>query len=181
MALGRTSRVALDSNCLSYLVDALNAGAAPPDSDNLKAEKVALVRIMLYDEWGLYVTPEVTKECSRIRNISRAQLHASWLNSIFTEVRPTNPARIDARAAELLNKHTGKADCRILAEVEDSSLKCLMTYDGHFISALSGSTSVKLIPPTTYWASLNLPRGTNPRTLPHETNPLLSMRWWRWE
>lgn len=179
--MGRSSLVALDSNCLSYLIDALHAGDAPTQDDSLAPQKLALVRIMLYDEWGPYVTPQVTKECARIRNITRAELHASWLSSIFMEAQPINLTHIEARTAELLSTHAGEGDCRMLAEAEDAELKVLLTYDGDFISRLSNATAVKLLHPTAYWAGLNIAKGAKPQTLPHHTNPLSAMRWWRWE
>jgi len=179
--MGKSSLAALDSNSLSYLLDAVHAGEEPAAHDPLREEKLALVRIMLYDEWGLYVTPQVGKECARIRNVSRAELHASWLNSIFTEVQPVNATRIEARASELLSKHVGRGDCQMVAEAEDAGIRVLLTSDVNFISRLSASTSVKLLRPTSYWTSLNLPIGTRPRTLPHDSNPLAAMRWWRWE
>jgi len=179
--MGNRSRVVLDSNCLSYLVDALNAGSPPDTADLLGVQKLALARIMFYDEWGLYVTPGVTDECARIRNVGRAELHTSWLDSIFTEVQPRNSSAILSRTAQLLTYHNDSDDCRILAESEDASARVLLTYDDKFISRLSAQTNVRLMRAADYWIGLNIPKGAQPETTPHAKNPLSSARWWRWE
>lgn len=179
--MGKSSLVALDSNCLSYLLDALNAGEAPKPDDPLREQKLALVRVMLYDEWGLYVAPRVTEECARIRNTSRAALHASWLGSIFSEVQPIDAVCIAARANELSVQHADIDDCRVLAECEDAGISVLLTYDGELISRLSRQTSVRLLRPVEYWSSLGIAKKASPQTVPHATNPLALARWWRWE
>lgn len=179
--MGKSSLVALDSNCLSYLLDAVNASEAPMQDDPLREQKLALVRVMLYDEWGLYVAPRVTEECVRIRNTSRAALHASWLNSIFSEVQPIKPASIAARANELLAHHADIDDCCVLAECEDAGIRVLLTHDDELISRLSRYTGIQLLRPAEYWSNLGIAKGVRPQTVPHVTNPLALVRWWHWE
>lgn len=144
-------RSPLSTLTASYLHDAVHAGEEPAAHDALTGE-LALVRIMLYDEWGLYVTPQVAGECARIPNVSRAELHASWLNSIFTEVQPVNATRIEATASELLSKHVGRGDCQMVVDAEDAGITVLLISDVNLISRLSASRSVKLLRPTSYWA-----------------------------
>ena len=56
----------MDSQCLSYLIDAVQGSSAP--SGDLAAEKIALFRTYLYTEGTLFVTPHVIEECAKIRN-----------------------------------------------------------------------------------------------------------------
>jgi hypothetical protein len=51
----RTPKIGLDSQRLSYLIDALE-GVAPP-TDGLAEQKVALVQLYLYTPCTLWVTP----------------------------------------------------------------------------------------------------------------------------
>lgn len=176
--MGTSSLVVLDSNCLSYLLDGLYTVAGPTGS--LADQQLALVRIMLYDEWGFYVTPKVVKECGRIRDNVRAALHESWLSTLISETQPIEPSTILARATHLQQWHGDPDDCRIVAKCEDASVPVLLTYDNDFIAHLRGQTTVSLMRPTEYWKSLNIAKGTKPRTQPHDTNPLSTLKWWRW-
>ena len=97
--MGSSSLVVLDSNCLSYLLDGVHSLAR--STGKLADQQLALVRIMLYDEWGLYVTPTVVMECERIRDDVRSALHESWLSTLITETQPIDPSKILARATEL--------------------------------------------------------------------------------
>jgi hypothetical protein len=97
--MGNHSLLVLDSNCLSYLLDGIYSITGP--TGPLAGEQLALVRVMFYDEWGLYVTPTVVTECGRIRDNVRAAIHASWLSTLITETQPIDPAAISARATML--------------------------------------------------------------------------------
>lgn len=180
LVMGKSSRVALDSNCYTYLIEALEAGDAPKVTDALRLEKLALVRTMLYDEWGLYITPKVTEEYLRIRAPSRSALHKSW-SVLFTEVQPIDPRLILERIDVLSARHSDRDDCTVLAEAADARLKILLTYDSDFIAHLSRQTDVEVMRPSDYWERLNVPKGAKPRTFPHSTNPLGAAKWWRWE
>lgn len=176
--MGNNSLVVLDSNCLSYLLDGIYSTTGP--TGPLADEQLALVRIMFYDEWGLYVTPTVVTECGRIRDNVRAEIHSSWLSTLIAETQPINPTAISARTTMLQQWHSDPDDCRIVAECEDASIRVTLTYDDDFISRLSARTVVKLQRPSEYWAVLGIPKGANPQTRPHDTNPLAAMTWWKW-
>jgi hypothetical protein len=178
--MGNDARVALDSNCLSYLIDALSQGHEPTQDDPLREQRLALVRIMLYDEWGLYVTPMTVIECERIRSLARAQLHDSWLSSIFSELQPLDRPAIEARTLELLAHHPDADDCRVVAECEGAGIRVLLTYDYDLIENLGSRTSVRLLRPVEYWTDLKVERGAAPQSMPAHGNPLASAIWWRW-
>ncbi len=69
------TEIGLDSQCLSFLIDAFIGVSAP--SDALAEEKLALARISLYTPGTLWVTPTVVSECTRIRHEDRKSLHES--------------------------------------------------------------------------------------------------------
>jgi predicted nucleic-acid-binding protein len=149
-------------------------------TDSLADQKKALVRVFLYDRWGLYVTPTVVVECAAIRNVARAELHASWLNTLFAETTIINVAAVDARARALQAHHSGANDCRIVAEAEDAGVTVMLTFDDDMIARLTPHTSLRLVRPLDYWNSLGIAPGSQPATSPHATNPLLQQTWWRW-
>lgn len=88
---------------------------------------------------------------------------------------------VQARASQFQMTHPEPRDCRILAEAEEIGLDIVLTYDHDFWKRLHGtSPTTKLVKPSAYWADLNVPRGAQPRTVPHHTNPLSQHLWWRW-
>lgn len=168
----------MDSQCLSYLIDAIEGLDEPTDA--LADQRVALFRTYLYREGGLFITPTVKVECERIRDVDRAAIHKSWISTFFGETQPINQPRIDVRTAELEAFHHDSDDCRILAEAEDAGLTVLLSFDSAFILRLRGKTNVVLLRPLDYWLSLRIPKGSGPVTVPHHTNPLTARTWWRW-
>ena len=171
--------VGLDSQCLSYLLDAISGISEP--TDVLAGEKKALLRSWFYKPGTFILTETVTSETSRIRNIDRRNFHESFISTLFLEYPVQNLAAVQARTAQFEAYHPNHDDCRILAEAEELRLDFVLTYDYTFRKRLfnvSGTT--KLMKPSDYWASLGIPKGTNPVTVPHHTNPLSVQSWWRW-
>ena len=94
---------------------------------------------------------------------------------------------IRARVGQLYEHHKDRADCRIVAEVEacvpvgsSPERAALLTFDRRLRNRLQPQTTVRLLAPSAYWDSLNIPRGAPPRWTPTATNPLASASWWRW-
>lgn len=174
-----TSGVGLDSQCLSYLIDAMAGIEAP--TDKLAQEKAALFRAYLYSEATLFVTPTVKAECRRIRNQPRRESHQSFLNVLFGEWPVSNTEAVERRVKELEKYHPKKNDCYIFAEAENVGMRTLLSYDDDFLNRLSGkSVTLQLLKPSEFWAQLAVPKGTEPKKVPHETNPLSNQAWWRW-
>ena len=170
--------IGLDSQCLSFLIDAIQ-GIAMPGAP-IAPEKLALVRTYLYTPGTLWVTPTVEEECAPIKNLDRRALHESWMSAVFG-VRPvTNPQRIQKRAEELHLTHKGLNDCRILAEAEDVGLDVLVSFDADFVAHLRRLSAVKLQEPMELWSALNIAKGCKPDKVPHATNPLGAQTWWQW-
>lgn len=172
------SEIGLDTNCLTYLLSALEGVAAP--TDGLAEQKVALVRLYLYTPGTLWVTPTVKREFLRIRDEVRRTSHVSWTSVLFG-VRPLNDAAaVERRAASLEPYHADLDDRLVLAESEDIGFATLVSFDARFVSHLSTHARLLLTEPAAFWESLGIPRGTAPTKLPAYGNPLAAETWWRW-
>jgi hypothetical protein len=177
LALSRV-QIGIDSQCLSYVIDAF-AGISPP-TDALAIQKLALVRLFFYLPGTLWVTPTVTVECAGIRNVDRAELHESFIRVLFGEMPLRDSSSVNSRTEFLKQHHTGENDCSIVAEAEDVGHSVLLSFDSTLVRRLTPYTTVKLTEPYQYWEELSLPRGAKADKVPHFTNPLLSENWWRW-
>jgi predicted nucleic acid-binding protein len=172
-------KVGLDSQCLSYLIDAA-AGVAEP-TDSLAEERKALLRLWFYISERFYISETVVSECARIRQVDRREIHGSFGSDTYWGMPVRDPATIAVRTKVLLQNHTKQNDCLVLAEAEDLGLDTLLTYDVDFRKRLgSKSQVVTLITPSDFWISQNVPKGSPPKVVPHNTNPLSQVLWWRW-
>jgi len=174
----KEQRVGLDSQCFSYLLDALEGVRDPMDS--LAEERKALVRIWLYTPGTFYLTDMVIRESTRIRAEGRRLMHDSWRGVHFVDVPILHPKVVEQRALSLTKSHAHLADCRILAEAEDQNLQVLLTYDDAFIRRLGASSKVALTTPSGFWTELGIPRGAQPNTIPDPSNPMSQETWWHW-
>lgn len=174
-----TITIGIDSQCLSYLIDAIQGIKKPTGS--LAPEKTALYRIYLYTPGTLFVTETVINECAAIRDEARKELHDSYIGVLFDEAQIQQLENVELRAKKLEAHHNGKNDCRILAESEDANFNVLLTYDNDFLTHLQGvSQEVKICRPTEYWNQLNISHGANPDKRPSNSNPLSNNKWWEW-
>ena len=117
--MGNRSVVAVDSQCLSYVIDALGGIGEP--TDVLHDERKALFQIYLYAPWTFCVTPTVESEYARIRNPQRRELHESFVAVLFETFAATSAEEeesINRRALELGSFHAGVNDCKVVAECE---------------------------------------------------------------
>ena len=179
MTGGTYIQIGIDSQCLSYLIDAMDGVSEPTDA--LACERKALLRLYLYLPGTLYVTPTVLTECAQIRQTDRCELHASFCDVLFNEVSVTKENEVQSLAEKYRANHSGANDCRILAEAVHGGLSALVTYDGDFISHLRYMEKMLVLDrPSTIWESMNIPQGTKPDKHPHLTNPLSREEWWKW-
>jgi hypothetical protein len=147
----------------------------------LAEEKKSLLRSWFYRRGTFVLTETVISETSKIRNIERRNFHESFISTLFLEYSVRDPAAVQARTAQFEAYHPNPDDCRILAEAEELRLDFVLTYDHKFWKRLSNvSGTTKLLKPSDYWISLGIPKGANPVTVPHHTNPLSVQSWWRW-
>jgi len=175
--MSKKSNTGLDSQCYTYLIDAMSGLNKP--IDELAEQRIALFRTLLYRDGGLFISPTVRDEYKRIRDSARAGLHEEW-TTLFPETQPIDPSRIDARTNEFQALHRDSGDCRILAEAEDAGLSSLLSFDSKFIARLGGASAVVIQRPIDYWLSLNIPRGSKPVMAPRFDNPIAFQTWWHW-
>src|SRR3989344_2530984 len=153
--------VGLDSQCLSYLLDAIKDVEEPtnPQSD----EKKALLRTWFYQP-GTFIVPEtVVLECANIRNMDRREFHDGFIRTLFLNYPVRDTVSVEARANHLMSLHSKVNDCRILAEAEDLGLHALLTYDRDFLRRLGrASEIVSVMAPSGYWSGLRILRGARP-------------------
>lgn len=175
--IAQLDEVALDSNCLSYIIDALTGVEQPKDA--LAAQKVALVRLWMYKPGTLWTLPTVKKEFERISDPVRRANHLSWTSVHFGVYPLTDPAGVDRRAASLRELHADDDDRHVLAEAEDIGAKVLLTFDTAFIDHLGAQAKLQLVRPAEFWTALAIPAGTKPSKIPWPDNPLASQTWWK--
>ncbi len=174
----REQQVGLDSQCLSYLLDGI-AGVSRPVGD-LANEKISLLKAWFYRPGTFVLTETVVAEVAKIRNVPLKELHESFINTLFLDYPVNDVEAVKSRAKEFEEYHAKENDCLILAEAEELNLDIVLTYDNKFWKRLSStSNTTHLMKPTSYWKSLNIPKGAKPITVPHVTNPLSKEIWWR--
>ncbi len=171
------SEVGLDSQCLSFIIDALEGVAEPTDA--LAEQKVALVRTYLYTPGTLWTMPTVKREFERIRDPVRRAKHRSWTSVLFGVYPLKDPKAVRQRAAELEVLHADIDDRMVLAEAEDIGFSVLLSFDADFVKHLTHRTRLNLTRPVPFWDSLAIPKGATPDKVPNPENPLASQTWWR--
>ncbi|MBL1142844.1 MAG: type II toxin-antitoxin system VapC family toxin [Proteobacteria bacterium] len=177
MKQNKEQHVGLDSHCLSYLLDGIAGVSCPTDS--LAQERISLLRIWFYRPGTFYITETVLAEVAQIRDIYRRELHDGFINSLFLDYPVRIRAEVKNRAKEFETYHPKHNDCLILAEAEELNLDILLSYDNDFLKRLSNVSEItRLMKPVDYWVSLNIPKGSQPVTVPHHTNPLSKETWW---
>lgn len=150
-------------------------------TDDLAGERKALIRIWFYTPEPYYISETVVKEVDAIRLAGRREFHEDFVRTLLLDLPIRDRAVAEARTSQLKGAHPELNDCRVLAEAEDLGLDTLLTYDHKFKQHLgSASCTVSVMTPTAYWATLNIPKGVSPITVPHHTNPLRGQSWWRW-
>ena len=178
----KNNKVSIDSNALSYLVDAMMNGKNPVGNE--ADEKIALFRVFLYSDDYLYVSPTVRAEYKKIKEEKKRTNHQEIADNLLEDILVSNYSLINTRAKEYNKFHSGKInekDCKILAESEIGVCNLILTYDQGFYKKLHDKThSIKMMKPSDYWVSLGIPHNSKPVTEPHPTNPLSKKTWWRW-
>jgi hypothetical protein len=182
--MGRdTAMIALDSNAMTYWIDALSSVPGPP-AEPCGIEKLALARIFFWmpQESCFHYTPAVEAEYLAIKDRAKRDNHISWALTMISLVRPLpDPTAVKERTSELLQYHKrGEKDCRIVAECELTEIITLLTCDGDLLKNLGDKTNIQIRRPSEYWRQMAVPRGTRSTLAPHETNPLSRCSWWHW-
>ena len=153
---------------------------AESEGGPLAPERIATFRLFLYCQ--PHILPSVTAEAGLIPDDTKLDKHLRFIGSAFAEFIPDNEQDqiIDQRAKTLNKFHSGKSDCRIVAEAEVGEVPTLISLDSKLISRLTPHTSVALRRPSEFWSELAFPPGTPPKWMPAPGHPLEHATWWRW-
>ncbi len=176
------SLVCIDSNAITYLVEAIMKGEKP--IGDVADEKISLLRTYLYRNETLYISPTVKEEYEKIKNEIKRQNHQGIADILLSDISPPDITLVESRKSEYSKHHQGeknKKDCKILAETELGGCNVFLTYDQALLINLRGKThKMKLSEPSEYWNNIGIAKGTSPVRAPHATNPLSRETWWIW-
>ena len=178
---GAATQVAIDSNALTYLIDAMAPEYEPArDASGLAVDRIAMIRIRLYAGIPLAVLPTVEREYRAIRQDTKRTEHARAC-AVLLDEGPWQlpPISVASRAEELAAFHNGGCDCHLIAEAEASAMEVLLTCDGKLRSNLRSLTPVRLLRPSELFESFALQPGARPVWEPSQGNPLGLKSWWR--
>ena len=175
------SGVAIDSNVLTYLAEAMTRDYEPAkDPDALIAlERVASIRVFLY--CGDVSNPPTTdREIQAITHDERRVYQEQIRSILIPELANLDGVQVAKRTKEFLEYHDDQADCSILAETEVGSVAHLLTVDHQLKNRLGPHSPVVVQRPTEYWTSLGIPHGARPAQIPDRRTPLARAVWWVW-
>jgi len=128
-------RIALDSQCFTYIVDSWSAVEAPFGAQ--AEEQVALFRLYTYTPVCFYVTAAARAECARIPEFERAAQHNSFLSTLFQPIPLLAPETVRDLSTHFSQWHSGRVDCEILAETSIAELDVLLSYDSKLLRRLA--------------------------------------------
>jgi len=135
--------IAIDSNALTYLIEAMDPNYVPSSDDPaLAIERISMLRIFLYIGLPFYILPQVINEYEKIPGYEWRDIHNSTVGALLNEVQMDDQTGSDLhevcqRRIELLSLHSKYKDCQILTEAELFGISSLLTRDNDFIKRLS--------------------------------------------
>jgi hypothetical protein len=173
---------AVDSNALTYLVNAIGVEGYEParDTSGLADERIAMSRLFMYGDCRLWVPPIVRTETAGIPagELLDAQNRMTWYQLLDHDSGVAETV-IERRVNELLRHHAGANDCRVVAETETMELGYLVTRDDRLRRRLQAHTKVRIVRPTELWNSLDIHCAPPQAMVPAPDNPLSAFDWWR--
>jgi hypothetical protein len=162
---------ALDSNALTYLLDAIAADDYDPalDRSPLTKERLAMAWCLFHGNCSPWVPPTARAEYQRIKSDQKREVHRRWTQYHLQDQDLDVPDDvIERRVGNLLRHHHKVEDCRVLAETEFARLKTLLTVDETMRVRLQPHTTVEVLLPSEFWKRLAITAN------PHEgRGPLL--------
>ncbi len=166
---------------MTFLVKATSVGYDPSNyPTGIAEERIAMLRIFLYADHPLCLTPTVEQEYEAIPHKNWRRAHRDFHRfHVCDALGNVPPSTDETRVTFLRSLHSGAGDCRIAAEAEQAGLTLLLSRDAKFAKRLNPILSGLCIEqPSAYWNSLGIPRGTRPRVQLAAENPLSGATWW---
>lgn len=173
--------VAIDSNALTYLIEAKEPGYDPAtDKAEIATERLGMLRAFFYGGCSFWISPTVEREYNKIRDPQRHLRHQRTAMFLLRDdPLDADSYLLEIRVRELLTHHGDENDCRILAEAEFKGLDTLLSCDQELLNRLGDHTSVGVRRPSEFWSSLGIRAGSKPLVEPAPSNPLAGVTWWR--
>lgn len=175
-------RIAIDSNALTYLIEAIDPDYDPSaDKSKVALERIAMIRSYLYCDCPFQVLPTVAYEYSRISKEDWRLTHERVSNVLLLDdSSELDEEAIRLRAKDLFVHHSKEKDCRIAAEAEAAGVTVLLTRDKDLIGRLGPIVKgLSIMRPTDFLAKLAIGPNTKPILSPAPSNPLYDKSWWR--
>lgn len=141
--------ITVDSQIVTYFLNATDDTL--PMSRRLTAEYEAVFHIAL--TYGFRLLPTVERQIKAIPDLTRLLKHQQSLMTLFSPTNLNYPefvSKINERERTLLEHHSDKTDCRILAEAEAVESEILLTLDKNFQKRLQPHTDIDLLKPTQF-------------------------------
>ena len=172
---------ALDSNCLTFFVQATWDYDPDNDATELRWERTALLQAYLFTAEPYSILPVVNEEYERIANEEKLARHFEVTSILTLDVLGSVPQQeYDKRLNELRALHSGENDCRALAQAELYGIPVLLTFDKRMLNNLACvANGTRLMAPSRYLSSLGLSAESEPKLQPHPKNPLCKRSWWK--
>lgn len=173
--------ISLDSNALTYLIEAIDPDYDPLNDQQLNyLQRVSMIRIFLYGGLRCGILPQVLKEVGDISKEKWRDAHESTAGVLFHEVIPNwSKNDLKMRKEVLLKSHPKEKDCTLLAEAEFAGINVLLTRDEQFRNRLNPISSVEIIFPSDFLESMDIQKMATPKFCPLESNPLHGKSWWK--
>jgi len=150
---------AVDSNALTYLVNAIGVEGYDPaeDKTGLADERVAMARLFMYGDCRLWVPPIVRIETEDIPadELRDTQNRMTWYQ-LLDHDSGVDESVIAQGVNELLQHHKGFNNCRMLAEAEAMEVRCVLTRDDELQRRLQDHARIRILRPAELWESLNI-------------------------
>jgi predicted nucleic acid-binding protein len=169
----------LDSNCYTYLLEAMSFSDEPPEFLALRDEKVSLLRLYLYSDMTFAISDTVRNEYLKIRQPTKLKLHESTNTCLLETISPDIKKVIEL--VEIARKkHNSRSDCKIWAEAVLAQAAYLITCDKKLAKRLADlSLNTIIISPIELFNKLKIPKKSEPKILPHCDNPLSKLNFWK--
>jgi len=173
------SPTVFDSNCVTYLLDALVHASRPGAVDKLATQKLALVRVLFYGPHLLAYTDTVRAEVASISDTLRRDRHLNALDVHFRELSILDPSRAESERSRLTGAGINSKDARWMGEALAHDAPLIVTWDRGLLGQARRAGESRVQSPATAYATLGIGVDSPLRTRPVAANPLSGQSWWR--
>jgi hypothetical protein len=170
----KARKVAFDRDVLLLFLRAV-AG-----EESTGREALAALRIVLYAATP-YIVPTISREIEEDGTPVERDWRSQQQLAEIVDATDTYHGCVTTMTYRYMDYHSDPRECRVVVEAECAQLDAFLTLNNELTKALAPrAEQIAIMRPSDYWASVNVPRGTEPRWTPGPGHPLLGLDWWRW-